>query len=194
MRPPVFCVESFKEKPAADVAETYLETGNFYWNSGIFLWSSAGVLSLVDEYLPDLARGVETIADVVAGGGALEVALAEHFPALPSISIDYGVLEKTPRVGVVEAAFDWDDVGSWLAVERYGERDDEGNSVVGEHIGVDTSNCIVVGRERLIATIGLDNVVVVETPDAILVCPRDQTERVRDVVAALEEHGRVELI
>ena len=188
-----FRVQSFKEKPSPDVAKTYLDSGRFYWNAGIFLWQASGVLRLFETYLDDLARGLVRIEAATAKDGFAS-ALAAHFVNLPSISIDYGLLEKARHVGVVAADFNWDDVGSWAAVERYANQDSGQNSVIGQHVGVDTRRCIIVGQKRLIGTVGLEDVVVVETDDALLICHRDQTERVKDLVKALKEAGHDELL
>jgi mannose-1-phosphate guanylyltransferase len=140
--------------------------------------------------LPELASGLEAIQAQSSKPGGLAAALERSFGALPSISIDYGVLEKAKNVVVVGADFSWDDVGSWRAVERYGTKDSFGNSVLGDHIGIETQSCIIVGKKRLIATLGIRDLVVVETDDAILVCQRDQTERVKELVDRLQKEGR----
>ena len=188
-----FRVERFKEKPTAALAEEYIASGRYYWNSGIFLWRAAGVLSLLESYLPGLAGGLREIEASVDAGAALASALEEGFPRLPSISIDYGVLEKTSHVAVVEAGFAWDDVGSFSAVERYAPRQ-ESNSVLGTHVGVRTKECIVVGEGRLIGTVGVENLVVVATDDAVLVCDRRETEAVKELVELLKEKGHEDVL
>lgn len=188
-----FRVQNFKEKPSPELAKTYVDSGRFYWNAGIFLWQATGVLRLLEIYLEELARGLERIGEAAANTD-LPSALAEHFATLPSISIDYGVLEKAQRVGVFAADFNWDDIGSWAAVERYAKRDADDNRVIGQHVGVDTRRCIIVGEKRVIGTVGLEDIVVVEADDALLVCHRDQTESVKDLVAALKESGREDLL
>ncbi|HVR72908.1 MAG TPA: mannose-1-phosphate guanylyltransferase [Planctomycetota bacterium] len=188
-----YLVARFKEKPALETAREYVESGRFYWNSGIFLWKAGGLLRLIDEHIPLLAEGLREIGDRARGSGGLEAALGASFAALPSISIDYGVLERAANVAVLPAAFEWDDVGSWRAVERYAPRDKSGNSTVGHHIAIDSRNCTFVGQKRLIGAIGVENLVVVETDDAVLVCSRDQTERVKEIVDRMRKEGLADL-
>jgi mannose-1-phosphate guanylyltransferase len=189
-----FVVERFKEKPPVEVAREYLESGRFFWNSGIFLWSAEGILGLMEQHLPRLAAGINALDREASGPGGLDAAMKASFGSLPAISVDHGILEHAPNIAVVAADFDWDDVGSWQAMARYGRRDEEGNTIFGDHVGIDTKDCIVVGKKRLIGTIGLQNLVVVETDDAILVCPRDQTERVKEIVGCLQTEGREDLL
>jgi len=181
-----FTVAGFREKPTEDVARAYVEGGRHYWNSGIFLWKAGGVLELIEKHIPDLAAGLRAIDEK---GGETERSLARalgtSFAALRGISIDYGVLEHAVNISVAPVAFDWDDVGSWRAVERYAPRDADGNSVLGLHVGVDTKNSIVVGGKRVIGTIGVKDLVIVETEDAVLVCDRSATERLKEIVDRL---------
>ena len=187
-------VRKFKEKPSEDVAREYVASGQFYWNSGIFLWRAAGVQRLIELHIPGLAHGLSEIRKMAQDPGGIQAALAARFASLPSISIDYGVLEPAKNVAVVGADFEWDDVGSWRAVERYAVKDSSGNSIVGKHLGVETQNCIIVGKNRLIATVGVKDLVVVETEDAILVCSRDGTERVKEISQELRDRKWTEYI
>ena len=193
-RGPAFFVERFKEKPPLELAREYFKSGRFFWNSGIFLWRAAGILGLMEKHLPLLAAGIDTLDRQASGPGGLDAAMKAGFGSLPAISVDHGVLEHAPHIAVVAADFEWDDVGSWQAMGRYGRRDADGNTVFGDHVGLDTKGCIVVGKKRLIGTIGLENLVVVETDDAILVCARDQTERVKEMVERLETEGREDVL
>lgn len=179
-------VKKFKEKPPEEVARGYVESGNFYWNSGMFLWRAADVKRLIEIHLPRLAEGLAEIHKLSRDQG-IQAALEARFGLLPSISIDFGVLEPSKNVAVIAADFEWDDVGSWRAVERYTAQDGSGNNVVGKHVGVATQDCILVGKKRLIATVGVKDLVVVETEDAILVCSRDATERVKEIPERLRE-------
>src|SRR5262249_29686466 len=154
----------------------------------------AGVLELIERYLPRLAEGLREIKKSAKGPGGLQGAIQSSFGSLPSISIDYGVLERAKNVVVIGAEFEWDDVGSWRAVERYASRDPSGNSVLGRHVGVETRDCILVGKKRLIATVGVKDLVVVETDDAVLVCARDQTERVKEIAERLKDEGLLEYL
>jgi len=181
-----FRVAGFREKPDEEVARAYVKGGRHYWNSGIFLWKAGGVLSLIEKHIPDLAAGLRAIDE--EGGETerrLARALERSFAALRGISIDYGVLEHAANISVAPVSFDWDDVGSWRAVERYAPRDADGNSVLGLHVGSDTKNCIVVGGKRIIGTLGVEDLVIVETEDAVLVCHRSATERLKEIVDRL---------
>jgi mannose-1-phosphate guanylyltransferase len=189
-----FRVGGFKEKPRERIARRYVKSGRYYWNSGIFLWSAAGALRLIDEHVPALGRGLRRIDGKAPTGAALRAALGGSFRKLPAISIDHGVLERTPRTAVIAGGFEWDDVGSWRAVERYAERDGARNCVLGRHVGVDTADCILVGGDRLLATVGLEDLVIVATDDVVLVCPRDQTERVKELVDRLAAEKRTEYL
>jgi mannose-1-phosphate guanylyltransferase len=185
---PGHAVNRFKEKPDADLAASLVASGRWYWNSGIFLWKARGLLDLIERHLPGLSAGLRTL-DSEAGKNRLLGALRARFPALPSISIDHGVLEKSQHVAVLPAGFEWDDVGSWLAVERYAARDAAGNSVMGRHLGVETRDSIIVSGKRLVATVGVQGLVIVETDDAILVCDRAATEKIKGLVEALHAGG-----
>jgi mannose-1-phosphate guanylyltransferase len=180
-----FAVAGFREKPAEEVARAYVAGGRHYWNSGIFLWKAKGVIDLISKHIPDLGGGLRDL-DQAAGARSLDRALEASFGSLRAISIDYGVLEHAGNISVTAASFEWDDVGSWRAVERYAARDGQGNSVIGLHVGVDTRDCIVVGGKRVIGTIGVKDLVVVETEDAVLVCDRGSTERLKEIVDRLE--------
>jgi mannose-1-phosphate guanylyltransferase len=190
----VFRVARFKEKPPIDRAREFVESGRFYWNSGIFLWKAGGISRLIEKHMPQLSSGLDEIGLRSRSEGGLGGALRAGFGALPSISIDYGVLELQKNVAVLVADFEWDDVGAWRAVEAYAPRDEAGNSVVGRHLAIDSRGCILVGKKRLIAVVGVKDLVVVETDDAVLVCPRDQTERVKEVVERLRAENRTDLL
>lgn len=186
---PALHVRSFREKPTRPTAEEYLRTGNYYWNSGIFVWRAARLMELLAELQPEIHRLLQNLAGAIRSGGWNE-ALAAEFPRMPSISIDYGVLEKAGDVFVVPAAFEWDDVGSWAALPRLLGKNAEGNTIDGTHCGIDTRDCVIRSHgEHLVATIGLTDYVVIHTPDATLVAPRDDEGALRQLVARLGELG-----
>lgn len=189
-----FRVLKFKEKPPIETAREYVSSGRFYWNGGIFLWNAQGLCTLLERHLPELARGLDEIQEHARGPGGLDGALKAHFGTLPSISVDHGILEKQRNVAVFAVDFDWDDVGSWRAVERYAPRDAAGNSVVGPSLAIDSTGCILFGSKRIIATVGVKDLVVVETPDAVLVCSKEETERVKELVDRLSREGRADLL
>lgn len=159
--PPVFEVAAFREKPKAEIAEEYLRAGSFYWNCGIFCWKARTILDLISQFEPEMGKSLEKIAESLRNGTSKEV-IAQEFPLMKSISIDYAVLERANHVTVIEAPFLWDDVGSWLAVPRLNGTDPAGNSIDGLHCGIDTENCIIrTSDQHLIATLGVQNLIVV---------------------------------
>jgi mannose-1-phosphate guanylyltransferase len=194
---PAYRVRRFVEKPDRARAEEYLRAGGHYWNAGIFVFSLGAIRGAIGRHFPELRSGIEPVARLLRAGAGLERALEEGFPRLEKQSIDRGVLEKAALAGevaVVEAGFDWDDVGSWNALGPYLKEDGEGNRVEGRHVGLDTRGCIIAGSgRRLIGTVGLRDLVVVETDDAILVCRRDQVEKVKELVERMRSRGEGEV-
>ena len=186
---PTFEVARFHEKPTADVAQQYIDTGDFYWNSGIFVWKAATVAAALATHEPEMHRRICAIADAV-GSDAFEQTLEREFTAIRGKSIDYAVLERHPNVVVVEAPFAWDDVGSWQSLARRHGQDEDGNTVLGKHLGLNTRGSIVLGHEgHLIVTVELKDCIVVHTPDATLVANKHDEEALRDIVRLLHEKG-----
>ena len=187
--PLVYKVVKFREKPSADVARQFLAAGNYYWNSGIFVWKASTILELLRRHQPALYAHLERIAGAAGKPRYMEV-LEREFAAMEAISIDYAVMEHAADVLVIEAPFDWDDVGSWQAMARLRGADANGNTVVGRHLGIDTLGTIVrTSEDHLVVTIGLRDCVVVHTPDATLVADKHQEESVRKVVQMLQQRG-----
>ncbi len=175
-------VVRFREKPNVDLAESFLRKGNFRWNAGMFVWSVPTVLSEFNRHAPELADFISQIRS----GKDLDKNLRERFPKLPRISFDYAIMEKADRVLVVEASFDWDDVGSWQAVARYFKKDQHGNAANSTLSTLDASDNIVFNDgETSIALLGVHNLIVVRTTDAILICHRHQAERIKELVGKL---------
>ncbi|MCA9148921.1 MAG: mannose-1-phosphate guanylyltransferase [Planctomycetales bacterium] len=183
---PSYRVARFREKPKADVAQQYLEDGNFYWNSGIFVWKAATILSLLHQYEPAMFAHIEAIAKAFDSPDFAEV-FQREFAAIVGKSIDYAVMERAADVAVIEAPFEWDDVGSWQALARLRGVDAQGNTIVARHLGIDTRGTIVRGEgKHLIVTLGLDDCLIVHTPDATLVASKHAEERIREVVQKLD--------
>ncbi|MFN2507737.1 MAG: mannose-1-phosphate guanylyltransferase [Chthoniobacterales bacterium] len=175
-------VVRFREKPNAELAETFLRSGNFRWNAGMFVWAVPSVLSEFNRHAPELASFIAQ----ASVPNRFEKTLAGKFGALPKISFDYAIMEKADRVLVVEATFDWDDVGSWQAVASYFRKDDEGNAANAEIIAVDSSNNIVFDQNGTkTALLGVHNLIVVRTGDALLVCHRHQAEKIKNLIGKL---------
>ncbi|MCR9201326.1 MAG: sugar phosphate nucleotidyltransferase [Planctomycetaceae bacterium] len=185
----VFDVESFREKPELALAEQYVDAGNFYWNCGIFCWKAATILEHLQQYEADSWQRLQTIAAAI-GTPDYDAVLADEFPQMNSISIDYAVLERAAGVTVLEAPYNWDDVGSWLAVPRLAGTDGSGNTIDGDVVTIDTNNTIVrTTDDHLVATLGVDDLIIVHTPDATLVARRDDSERIKQILAELKERG-----
>ena len=182
-------VSRFREKPERKTAEEYLSDGKFYWNSGIFLWKASTILKALETSVPEIYAHIRKIADSI-GTAAYAETLDREFTAIQGTSIDYAVMESYPNVVVVEALFPWDDVGSWQALSRLHDPDAHGNTVVGSHVGIDTTGTIVHAQPgHTIVTIDIDDLIIVQTADATLVAPKHAEERVREAVKALEERG-----
>ncbi len=185
--PTLFQVQAFREKPQQAVAEQYLRDGRYFWNCGIFCWKAATIMNLLQQYEPELAAGLREI-DAAADTPDYPQVLAQKFPLLKSISIDYAVLERAQNVCVLEAPFQWDDVGSWLSLPRLNGSDPQGNTTDGLFAGVDTQGCIVrTSDDHLVATLGLRNLIIVHTPDATLVADAAQSERIKQLLDLLTE-------
>ncbi len=178
--PPIFEVVRFREKPNAELAESFLAQGHFRWNAGMFIWTIHTIVGAFNRYAPELG---EFIARLHAGEN-LAVLLRDTFPSLPKISFDYAIMEKAGRVLVVESAFDWDDVGGWTAVAKYLDCDPAGNHGNCTVKTLDAGNNIVFSKSaRTIALLGVSDLIIVETPDALLVCNRHEAEKIKQLVA-----------
>ena len=191
---PVHTVARFREKPPAAVAKEYLAAGDCLWNAGIFVWKASTILASLEERQPDCLAHLRRIAAAWDTPDRDRV-FAEEFAAIKGISIDYAVLEHAGDVVVIEAPFSWDDLGGWSAVARQRGADADGNTVVGKHLGIDSKRTIVHAADgHLVVTMGLEDMLVVHTPDATLVARREHEEAVRRVVAELEKRGWTEFL
>jgi mannose-1-phosphate guanylyltransferase len=184
-----FEVQRFREKPKKELAQEFFDAGTFYWNSGIFLWSAKTVLNALKTYEPEMFAHIEKIGQAV-GTPHFQKIFVQEFEAIRGKSIDYAIMERHPKVAVIEAPFQWDDVGSWQAMSRLLKPDSHGNTVEGPFLGIDSKNMIVRSEpDHLVVTIGMQDVIVVHTKDATLVAPKQEEERVREVVKQLQELG-----
>ncbi len=175
-------VVRFREKPNPDLAESFLRRGNYRWNAGMFVWSVPTVLREFNRHAPELADFISQLRTP----GNFETVLRERFTKLPRISFDYAIMEKADRVLVVEASFDWDDIGSWHAVANYFAKDKRGNAANRDITTIDSSNNIVFEENgTAIALVGVHDLIVVRTPDALLVCHRHEAERIKDLFGKL---------
>ncbi len=191
---PASKVERFVEKPDLITAARYLAEGGYLWNSGIFVFRADVILEEIRRAMPMLGEQLAAI-DASVGTAAYQKTLRRVFPNCPSISIDYGVMEKSQRIAVVPAEFGWSDVGSFAALTDVRKTDAQGNVVDGEAMVIDGKNDVVLaGARRPVAVIGLDDVIVVDAGDAVLVCRRDKAQDVRKAVEELKRRGREELL
>lgn len=189
----VLKVLEFKEKPDEATAKKYVDSGEYAWNSGMFIWKASTILKNFERFLPDIYADLQKIGDAMNTANELKV-IDEVYPKITSISIDYGIMEKADNVYVVPGEFGWNDVGSFDMLGVLHDADENGNIKIGDQINVDTKNCITYSSGRLVATIGLENVVVIETGDAILVCDKNKVQDVKKVVEQLKTAGRTELL
>ena len=190
---PVFKAVAFHEKPDLDRALNYLESGNYLWNSGMFIWRVDLIRSLIASFLPQLDAGLAQIAASIDSEEEEQVT-AEVYQDLPRISVDYGIMEKCNQVLIIPATFGWDDVGSWTALGRYGEADQQGNVVKAPGVFVDTYNCLVYAPNRVVATLGVKDLLIVDDGDSLLICQKDRDQEIKKVVEALRQAGHHEVI
>lgn len=186
-------VERFVEKPTLEVAKEYLETEEYLWNSGMFIWKLSSIWKNMEKYMPETYPGLQRIGAAI-GTPEEEAVLEQEFAALPSVSIDYGIMEKAQHIYTIPGTFGWDDVGSWLAVERIKKTNEDGNVVNGNVITIDTHNCIVQGTNKLIAAVGLRDLIIVDTEDAILICEKHRAGDIRKVTENLKICNRDEYL
>ena len=190
----VYTVERFTEKPDHATAGEFLRQGDYYWNSGMFVWRASVILAEIQRHLPEVYRIVQAILAGSRAAGSFQQAVEEHFAAMPAISIDYGVLEKSDRVSLIPCDIGWNDVGSWHAVHEISAKDASGNTLQGNVVALDCRNSLIRAEKRLVAAIGVEDLCVIETADAVLISKSDQTQRVREVVDTLEQRGATEHI
>ncbi len=179
-------VKRFVEKPDFETAKKYLENGNFYWNSGIFCFKVSTFLSELEKYAPEMYRACQAALAGAARENELLRVRHDDMMAIPANSIDYAVMEKSNRVKVVPSDIGWSDLGSFNALYEEYPHDDSGNNFNPKHVAVGTTNSMVIGNQRLVATIDLDKMLVVDTPDALLVAPLSSSQKVKSVVEKLK--------
>lgn len=182
-------VVRFAEKPDLATAEAFISSGDYFWNSGMFVWKASVLLAEVARYLPEISECIERMRGMWRDDEPWTEVVRREFTAMPSVSIDYGVMEKSANVSVVEADIGWSDVGSWDAVYEISDHDEQGNALVGNVLNLDCKNSLIRSQSKLLAAIGLEDVVVVETPDAMLLARRGESQRVKDVVEVLKGRG-----
>lgn len=188
-----FKVKEFVEKPDLETAKSYVESEQYLWNSGMFAWKVSSILHNLQKLMPDTYAGLLKIRDAI-GTPKEQAVLQSEYPKFQSISVDYGIMEHAGNIYTLPASFGWDDVGSWLAIERINPTNEFGNVVSGNLITVDTKNCILQGGNKLIAAVGLQNLIVVDTPDALLICQKESAGDIKKVLENLRICNRTEYI
>ncbi|MDD5170623.1 MAG: mannose-1-phosphate guanylyltransferase [Syntrophales bacterium] len=184
----VFAVKSIREKPSLEQAKTLLAQGGFLWNSGMFIWKTSAILQAMQQFLPDLYEGLSEIEGAL-GTNREKTVLDMVYNRFHSISIDYGVMEKAGNTLIVPGDFGWSDVGSWDALWEVSERDERGNVIRCPEgfVGVDSQNVLVHSANKMVAVVGMDDVIIVETDDTLLICRKGASQDVKKVVDILEE-------
>jgi len=189
----IYAVASFHEKPDLRTAERFIEQGTFYWNSGIFIAKTATMLKEIKEYLPHNYQGLMNIQTALGTDEESNV-INSTYKEMEAISIDYGVIEKSKRVFMIQGDFGWNDVGSWPSAAQYWPKDSDNNAFIGELIGLDSSECIVYSPKKPVALLGVKDLVIVEDEDALLICTKERAQDVKKIVEILQSKGRDEIL
>lgn len=183
----------FVEKPPYKRAKKYVSSGEYVWNSGMFLWKASVILQKYKQYIPDVYDLLTGIGDAIGTAEEREV-LEDLYPRIRSVSIDYAIMEKSRDILVVPAEFGWSDVGCWDMLSALYGTDADGNVIVSDHLGEDTRDCIVYSRKKFVATVGVKGLIIVDTPDALLICDKKRAQDVKKIVEDLRQRGREELL
>lgn len=186
-------VIEFVEKPDFEKAKEYIKSNKYVWNSGMFVWKVSKIIEEFRRYIPKVYAKLEELTQYIGTDKEAEMT-RKIYPTIPSISIDYGVMERSNDVVVVPGEFGWNDVGSWDVLGAIYPTDDEGNIKRGETITISTEDCIVYSEDKLITTVGINNLIVVSTKDSVLVCPKDKAQDVKLIVEKLKEENKNEYL
>jgi mannose-1-phosphate guanylyltransferase len=189
----VWEVKAFHEKPDRPKAEAMLKTGRFFWNSGMFIWTVSAILEQMSRLAPAMFAELKKLK-IFLGTPGWEEALMAGYEAMENVSIDYAVMEKAEKVLMLAGDFGWNDVGSWEAVYQLESKDEQGNCLTGPVLILDSRGCLVHSPQKAVGLIGMKDLIVVDTPDALLICPRDRAQEVKKIVEMLEAQGKLELL
>lgn len=182
-------VNKFVEKPSIERAKEYLASGKYLWNSGMFVWKTSTILNAFEEYMPETYQGLCRIGNAIGTDNEFQV-LKDEFSNFESQSIDYGIMEKYDKIYTVPGSFGWDDVGSWLALERTYQTNEDGNIVEGNVITINVKDSIIQAKDKLVATVGLKDIIIVDTEDSILICNKNSVQDVKRVIENLKVCNR----
>lgn len=185
-------VEQFKEKPKLSQARIFLKKGNYFWNSGIFIWQASVFVQKIKNYAPDLFKYWSRLVEALREKNREQI--VSIFSALPSLSIDYALMEKAKGILMAEGNFGWSDVGAWSSLADIWPQQEKKNALRGENIILDTEGCLLHSPHKLTALIGVKDLIVVDTEDALLICHKDHDQKVREVVEKLKKKGKIELL
>ena len=189
----LFKVKRFTEKPDLNTAKAFLDDGNFLWNSGIFIWKASTILDEMKTHIPILYEGLKEIREVMGSEREREV-VSSIYTGIEGISIDYGVMEKSSITAVIPSDFGWNDVGSWSSLDELLQKDTNGNIFQGKCLGLETRDTLIHGKDKLIVTLGLDGLVIVDTEDAVLIARKDRCQDVKKIVERLDQEGMEEYL
>lgn len=184
----VYKVKTFAEKPNLEVAKAFLESGDFLWNSGMFIFRTDTMSEEIKEYLPELFESLGRLQQKLFEPG-FQKHLEEEYARLKSISIDYGVMEKSPNVYIIRSKFGWNDVGAWDEVYNIKEKDADGNVKQGRTVTLDTKNCMIINDQKIVATIGVEDLLIINTDNGLLICRRGEAQSVKEIVDYLRRKG-----
>ena len=191
-------VNSFKEKPDRATAEEYLNKGNYFWNTGIYVWSAKAIFAAFSKYSPNIHSLLEKVYAEIGTAREKEI-IREVYDKVENVSIDVAVSEKADNLLLVPAAFDWSDIGDWKATYDLKKKDGDGNVVEifgkkGWHLGIETKDCLIEAQEKLIATVGVSDLVIVETDKVVLVCAKRKSQEVKKIVNSLKDQGKTDYL
>lgn len=187
----IYDVKCFTEKPDRATAEDFVKSGNYYWNSGIFVWSVNTILKNIHIHMPELSQGLLSIRESLGTPEEPNI-IYNEYEKFQNVSIDYGVMEKASDVKIIEAEFNWDDVGSWLSIERLNNSDQNNNTILGKHCGLNTQGNIIIGdNDHLITTINVSDLIIINTKDVTMVCNKNNAEDIKKLTDLLQEKGYV---
>lgn len=188
----IYRVLTFAEKPNLATAKRFIQSGDFLWNSGMFIWKVETILNEMKEHMPELSSGLDEIESAI-GGIDFNKTLTTVYGQLRSVSIDYGIMEKSKSVVLTKGEFDWSDVGSWETVYELTDKDDNGNANVGDVYYTNSYNSYVYAPNKFSALIGVENIIVINTNDSLLICKRENAQDVKQVVDYLKMNNKTEL-
>lgn len=183
----------YVEKPDKKTAEEYLRDGRYLWNSGMFIWETQTFWNALERFLPDIYLPFCQLKDAFDTPNYMETA-ENIYKNLEPISVDYGIMEKSDKVIVIPANIGWNDVGSWTALDKIMKKGEDGNIIIGRHLGIDSKNIIAYSHKKLITTLGIKDLIIVDTEDALLVCHKDRAQEIKNIVSLLEKRGMDEYL